>query len=108
MEILKHIVPAMADDSVILFADFYFPHTSPADLPIATMDVAMLNMGGKERSEGWIQKDYRGSWPGICKDVAPRRRVRHICRSEVAGLKLIERERVSHTTLEIVHRVAPE
>ena len=52
IDMLKHIVPAMSPDSVILLADFCFPSVaSPADLPIAAMDVGIFNMGGKERSE---------------------------------------------------------
>ena len=52
ISILKQIHPAMSPDSVVLLADFCFPpRASPADLPIAAMDIGIFNMGGKERSE---------------------------------------------------------
>jgi hypothetical protein len=43
----------MAHDSRILIADLMFPSDtiSPDDLSIATFDITMFNMGGKERSE---------------------------------------------------------
>lgn len=52
IDLLKQIVPAMSQNSVVLIADFCFPPTaSAADLPIAAMDIGIFNMGGKERSE---------------------------------------------------------
>ncbi|KAJ4513053.1 hypothetical protein HRR75_004820 [Exophiala dermatitidis] len=57
IDILKQIVPAMASDSVVLIADFVFPDApSPADLPIAAIDLVVMNMGGKERSEQGFKK----------------------------------------------------
>ncbi|KAL2431624.1 O-methyltransferase gsfC [Exophiala dermatitidis] len=57
IDILKQIVPAMASDSVVLVADFVFPDApSPADLPIAAIDLVVMNMGGKERSEQGFKK----------------------------------------------------
>ncbi|KAL2395212.1 O-methyltransferase gsfC [Exophiala dermatitidis] len=57
IDILKQIVPAMASDSVVLIADFVFPDaSSPADLPIAAIDLVVMNMGGKERSEQGFKK----------------------------------------------------
>ncbi|KIX02109.1 uncharacterized protein Z518_08048 [Rhinocladiella mackenziei CBS 650.93] len=57
IDILKNIVPAMAYDSVVLLADFCFAaRTTPADLPIAAMDIGIFNMGGKERSEEGFKK----------------------------------------------------
>jgi hypothetical protein len=52
-KILSQIVPAMSHDSRILIADLMFPseHITPEDLSIATFDITMFNMGGKERSE---------------------------------------------------------
>ena len=43
----------MAHDSRILIADLMFPseHVTANDLSIATFDITMFNMGGKERSE---------------------------------------------------------
>ncbi|KAJ9609711.1 hypothetical protein H2200_006039 [Cladophialophora chaetospira] len=57
VEILKQIVPAMAPDSLILISDFCLPElVSSTDLPAVTMDITMLNMGGKERSERGLTK----------------------------------------------------
>ena len=52
IDMLEQVVPAMGPDSVVLIAEFCFPpQANPADLPIAAMDMAIFNMGGKERSE---------------------------------------------------------
>ncbi len=52
VSILKQIAPAMAPDSVLLISDFCLPElVTESDLPAVTMDITILNMGGKERSE---------------------------------------------------------
>lgn len=52
VDILKQIVPAMEPDSVVLLADLSFPSkiAGPGDIPNATMDMVIFNMGGKERA----------------------------------------------------------
>ncbi|ETN46188.1 uncharacterized protein HMPREF1541_00372 [Cyphellophora europaea CBS 101466] len=50
--ILSKIVPAMALDSRILIAELMLPEeVTTNDLGIATFDITMFNMGGKERTE---------------------------------------------------------
>jgi O-methyltransferase domain len=62
IDILKQIVPAMESDSKVLVAEFCFPtRASSDDLPIAAMDVGILNMGGKERSEDGFKKLFEGA-----------------------------------------------
>lgn len=57
IQILSHIRDVMAEDSVVLIADFVLPEqVTPADLPIATMDITIFNMAGKERSESGFKK----------------------------------------------------
>jgi hypothetical protein len=57
--ILKQLVPAMAADSVVLVGDLCLPdRVTPADLGVATMDVTMFNMAGKERSEAGFRKIF--------------------------------------------------
>ena len=52
VDILKQIVPAMAPDSLVLISDFCLPEQATTrDLVVVTMDITILNMGGKERSE---------------------------------------------------------
>ena len=52
IEILKHLAAAAAPDSVILISEMMIPATTgEGDLPIVCMDMSMLNMGGKERSD---------------------------------------------------------
>lgn len=52
VEILKHLAAAAAPDTVILISEMMVPATiGEAELPIVCMDMSMMNMGGKERSE---------------------------------------------------------
>lgn len=52
LEILSHIVAAAAPDTRILISEAVDPGTSTeADLPMICADFAMLNIGGKERTE---------------------------------------------------------
>ena len=47
----------MEPDSVVLLADTIMPERiSEADLAAAALDVNMLTMGGKERSEGMFKQ----------------------------------------------------
>jgi hypothetical protein len=57
IKILKRLADAMTADSVVLIADMVLSATThEADLPAVAMDVAMLVMGGKERSEDGFRK----------------------------------------------------
>lgn len=52
IEILKHLAAAAAPDTVILISEMIMPATiGEGELPIVCMDMSMMNMGGKERSE---------------------------------------------------------
>lgn len=57
VNILKKIALAMAPDSLLLISDFCLPElVTERDLPAVTMDITILNMGGKERSEGGFRE----------------------------------------------------
>lgn len=52
IRILKHLAEAMSADSRVLIADMVLPaRVTEADLPAAVMDVCVMTMGGKERTE---------------------------------------------------------
>ncbi len=52
IRILSQLSKAMAPDSRVLIADMVMQaRTHEADMPAVAMDVAMLTMGGKERTE---------------------------------------------------------
>jgi hypothetical protein len=52
IRILKHLAAAMNVDSRVLIADMVMPaRVTEADLPAAVMDVCVMVMGGKERTE---------------------------------------------------------
>jgi demethylsterigmatocystin 6-O-methyltransferase len=72
VQILKQIVPAMAPDSVVLISDFCLPDKITAhDLPAVTMDLTMLNMGGKERSASGFAKILQGAGLELVKIHRP-------------------------------------
>ena len=50
--ILKHLAAAAAPDTLILVSEMMVPGiVGEGELPIVCMDMSMMNMGGKERSE---------------------------------------------------------
>ena len=52
IEILKHLAAAAARDTVILISEMMVPTIiGEGELPVVCMDMSMMNMGGKERSE---------------------------------------------------------
>lgn len=52
IEILKHLAAAAAPDTVILISEMMIPAIiGEGELPIICMDMSMMNMGGKERSD---------------------------------------------------------
>ena len=52
IEILKHLAAAAAPDTAVLISEMMVPATiGEGELPIVCMDMSMMNMGGKERSE---------------------------------------------------------
>ncbi|KAI0124104.1 catechol O-methyltransferase [Xylariales sp. AK1849] len=91
VEILKHLIAAAKEDTVILISEMMVPaDIGESELPIICMDMSMMNMGGKERSEKqWIKVlhaaglELKNVWKGFGTDRLLETR---LARSQVNGV----------------------
>jgi hypothetical protein len=57
VRILQHLAAAMSPDSKLLISEMVVPSKpSELDIPVYWMDLCMMNLGGKERTEeNWME-----------------------------------------------------